>query len=175
MSSSLELYLLQSLVIMATTSGIEPIADPRQKVDPVNVDDVYQRTWGLKARVDASVTFEEYVYWAGVEREEELENERIYQEEAGPLSFGKVIGGRFSKGIHIERKEKADKAARENAAGGVLGSESDEKKADGSISPRISAVTDEEWKTAARALRTSSWGTIFFLITTDILGWSSTP
>lgn len=36
-------------------------------------------------------------------------------------------------------------------------------------------VTDAEWRTAARALRTASWGTIFYLITTDILGWSGAP
>ncbi|KAI7192521.1 amino acid transporter-like protein [Hortaea werneckii] len=36
-------------------------------------------------------------------------------------------------------------------------------------------VTDEEWRTAARALRTASWSTIFYLVTTDILGWSSCP
>jgi hypothetical protein len=37
------------------------------------------------------------------------------------------------------------------------------------------SVTEEEWKTAARALKTTSWGTVFFLITTDILGWGSCP
>jgi hypothetical protein len=75
---------------MATTGGIRPIADPRGP-DPAGegIDDVYQRTWGLTARVDSTVTFEEYCYWAGIEREEELENERIYQEEAGPLTYRK--------------------------------------------------------------------------------------
>jgi hypothetical protein len=94
------------------------------------------------------------------------------------LSIGKVFTGRFSKGVHIERKEKAEKAARELAASGVVtGSEGDEKGEKGGevTTIRPGAVTPEEWKTAARALRTSSWGTIFFLITTDILGWSTTP
>ena len=36
-------------------------------------------------------------------------------------------------------------------------------------------ATDAEWRTAARAMRTASWGQMFFLITTDILGWSGAP
>ncbi|KAI2790114.1 hypothetical protein POX_d05619 [Penicillium oxalicum] len=31
-------------------------------------------------------------------------------------------------------------------------------------------ISDEEWATASRALRSASWGACFFLITTDILG-----
>ena len=34
---------------------------------------------------------------------------------------------------------------------------------------------DAEWRQAARALRTTGWVTIFYLITTDILGRSQTP
>ena len=161
---------------MSTAAGIQPIADPRGP-DPVQVDEVYQRTWGLTARVDPSVTFEEYMYWAKVERAEELANEKVYQEESGPLSFGKVLGGRFSEGVHVERKKKAEKAQQElAAAGGVkTGSDTDEKGEKGEPTYIVAAPTDEEWRVAARALRTSSWGTIFFLITTDILGWSTTP
>jgi hypothetical protein len=58
-----------------------------------------------------------------------------------------------------------------------------EKKADGELnyaSPTSEYVdplkaTDAEWRTAARAMRTASWGQMFFLITTDILGWSGAP
>jgi hypothetical protein len=117
------------------------------------------------------------MYWAKIERAEELDNEKVYQEEAGPLSFGKVLGGRFSKGVHHDRKKKAEKAQAELAAAGgvVAGSETDEKGEKGEPNYGVAAHTDEEWRVAARALRTSSWGTIFFLITTDILGWSTTP
>jgi hypothetical protein len=163
---------------MATTAGIEPIADPRAsfEADVDNKDDIFQRTWGLRARVDPTVTFEEYVYWAKIERAEEYENNRLYKEERGPLNFTKVIKNRFSKGIHHEEKKKREAALA--AIGGITGSETDEKGGiitDISTPPRSGAVTEEEWKTAARALKTASWGTIFFLVTTDILGWSSTP
>ena len=36
-------------------------------------------------------------------------------------------------------------------------------------------VTEAEWETAQRAARTASWGAIFYLITTDILGPYSVP
>ncbi|KAJ2983586.1 hypothetical protein NUW58_g6224 [Xylaria curta] len=36
-------------------------------------------------------------------------------------------------------------------------------------------VTDEEWANASRAFRTASWGAVFFLITTDVLGPFAVP
>ena len=107
-----------------------------------------------------------YRYWAEIERAEEHEANRKYIEERGPLSFAKVIKGRFSKGIYQEKaeKEEKEKAQSKTAGEAVIPSPSSD-----------SAVSDEEWRTAARALRTASWGTIFYLITTDILGWSSCP
>jgi hypothetical protein len=159
------------------TAGIEPIAVPTVLDEKTETYDheMYQRAYGLDARVDPSVTFEEYVYWAKIERAEEHEANRVYVEERGPLTVRKAIKGRFSKGIHHENKKKEERAAQ--ADQGVIGSEKEtgdlsvvamNDSSSGSVSP-------EEWKTAARALRTAGWGTIFYLITTDILGWSSTP
>jgi hypothetical protein len=36
-------------------------------------------------------------------------------------------------------------------------------------------VSDEEWAVASRAARTATWGAVFYLITTDILGPYSVP
>lgn len=84
------------------------------------------------------------------------------------MTLKKLIKNRFSKGVHQER---AEKLARENAARTeVVG---DEKQVG---SPSTESVgEDPEWKQAARAMRTASWGTIFYVITTDILGWGSCP
>lgn len=152
---------------MAVGTLVEPVADPRLSVSvekPAN--QIQERVWGLTARVDPTVTFEEYQYWAEIERAEEHEANRKYVEERGPLSFAKVIKNRFSKGIYQEKAEKEKKEQSKTAAEGegVVSSPSTE-----------SAVTEEEWRTAARSLRTASWGTIFYLITTDILGWASCP
>jgi hypothetical protein len=159
---------------MAATAGIEPLADPREaQIAEAEKPDVYERTWGLQARVDGSVTFEEYIYWAKIERAEEHEANRVYKETQGPWSVGKAIKGRFSKGIHHDEKKRRE---RELAAGGVVGSDTEKDKAATSVVPSTDgAVSEEEWRTASRALRTASWGTMFYLITTDILGWSTTP
>jgi hypothetical protein len=159
---------------MAATAGIEPLADPRDlKLQDDEKPDIYQRTWGLQARVDSTVTFEEYIYWAKIERAEEHEANRVYKEMQGPWSVAKVIKGRFSKGIHHDEKKRIE---REAAAGGVVvGSDSEKDKTETSVVPLSDGAVSEEWRTASRALRTASWGTMFYLITTDILGWSSTP
>jgi hypothetical protein len=39
----------------------------------------------------------------------------------------------------------------------------------------VNAVVELEWRQASRATRTASWGSIFFLITTDILGPQGAP
>jgi hypothetical protein len=39
----------------------------------------------------------------------------------------------------------------------------------------ITAVSQSEWTTAARATRTATWSAVFYLITTDILGPGSVP
>lgn len=156
---------------MATTAGIEPIADPiHSHVFDPKEEEIRQRNWGLTARVDPSVTFEEYVHWAKIERAEEHENNRIFKEERGPRNIGNVLKGRFSKGIHHDNAKKMEQ---EMTVAPVIG---DDKGGvvESTSSPDL-AVTDEDWKQAARALKTASWGTVFFLITTDILGWATTP
>lgn len=84
------------------------------------------------------------------------------------MTFAKVIKNRFSKGVHQER---AEKLARENVVRTEVGG--DEKHIGSPSSESVGE--DPEWKQAARAMRTASWGTIFYVITTDILGWASTP
>ena len=158
---------------MATTAiaPIEPIAEPglHSVNNEVTKPEIMERTWGLEARVDETVTFEEYAYWAKLERADEMERNRLYVEKRGPVTFTKMLKNRFSKGIHHEEQKEKEKANQTN-------SDSDQKG--GIISTNNSSqvqVSDEEWRTAARALKTASWGTIFFLITTDILGWGSCP
>lgn len=146
--------------------SIEPVVETHENVEAREDSDdqkIMERSWGLDARVDSTVTFEEFAYWAEIERADEMERNRQYIDKRGPRSVANVLKGRFSHGIHHEEKKEQEKAAKEGDGAGVLQHSND------------LAVTDEEWKTAARALKTASWGTVFFLITTDILGWASTP
>lgn len=85
------------------------------------------------------------------------------------MTFAKLVKGRFSKGVHQER---AGNLAVQNAAR----TDAVDEKTVGAVSPSSASVgEDPEWKQAARAMRTASWGTIFYVITTDILGWASCP
>lgn len=155
-----------------SVAGIEPIAEPNLQNSEAEVKpEIAERVWGLEARVDESVTFEEYAYWAKIERADEHERNRQYVEKRGPLSVAKILKGRFSHGIHHEEKKEQEKAVQM-----VAGAEDNQKGGIMTVNDSSSlSVTDEEWKTAARALKTASWGTVFFLITTDILGWGSCP
>lgn len=139
---------------------------PPRSNHPPNVAVFRTTTWGAGFSGNGCADLLSRRYWAKIERAEEHEANKKYVEERGPMSFTKVIKGRFSKGIHQEKaeKEKKEKEQSKAADEGLVASPSTE-----------SAVTEEEWRTAARALRTASWGTIFYLITTDILGWSSCP
>lgn len=124
---------------------------------------------------DPSVTFEEYIYYASITRaEEKIANER-HVAAAGPKSFKKVLFNRFSKG----RQLSADSpSATDN---GSTGEKHDEK----GVTPapvdapatrgNLGGVSDSEWKNASRAIRTAGWSSVFYLITTDILGPFSVP
>jgi hypothetical protein len=146
----------------------------RPSVQPSEKPQIMERQWGFAARVDSTVTYEEYVYWAKIEREMEIEENKVFQAEHGsPLR--ESIKNTFSK--TGRQKAKADKEARLQALARL-----DEKQPAGVVTDVDVAqpadplkVSDAEWRTAARALRTASWGQMFFLITTDILGWSGAP
>lgn len=153
---------------IATAGAEKPAFDLEKVASNVhpNTPGIYHReNWGLAARIDPTVTFEEYIHWAKVERAMEIEADKKYREKRGPWSFLSLFKDRFSKGIHHEEQQEAIAAATEaEKNGAVTGS-------DGDSGP----IHEEEWRIAARALRTAGWGTVFYLITTDILGWGSTP
>jgi hypothetical protein len=153
--------------LMPSSKSIELADEKRDHID-VEAPEVsaagpniyYRENWGLAARVDPSVTFEEYSHWAKIERERERQENALYVQKRGPASVWSLFKDRFSKGVHHEARKEAAEAEKNGAV--VSDSSS-------------GAVSDEEWRVAARALRTSGWGTVFYLITTDILGWGSTP
>lgn len=103
------------------------------------------------------------MYWAKITREEE-----------------KGISG----GIHPLRKlfrlapkEKLDQS---NDVGPVTLTADEKERVFRTEGPNgngngVMRVTDEEWVQASRALRTATWGAVFYLITTDILGPYSVP
>lgn len=141
---------------------------------------VLQRQWGLEARLDPSVTFEEFTYWAKIERELEDEEYRRFRvvESSGILG---QIKGYFGKNAYdddkiinsreLQSQEEASKWSEKE----LTVATNKDGSAIKSIPPSDTHDLDAEWRTAARALKNASWGAVFYLITTDILGWSQTP
>jgi hypothetical protein len=127
------------------------------------------------------VTFEEYLHYAKRTRAEEQAEAEVPQ--AG------ILQQVFRK-PSVPSIRRSSTAAQHNAIGPTDNSDSDGKEKDmGQAAPdakdeteegqtrrksllrgRHHLIPEQEWRTAARALRTASWGAGFYLITTDILG-----
>jgi hypothetical protein len=148
--------------------------DPRDPAHPALGDNEPVETQLLHGIHDPSVTFEEYIYYATITRAEEKIANGRYVAAAGPKSFKSVIKNRFSKG----QKEPAalDSPTTDNNSTGEK-SEYDENGETGVVPTRrnLGGVSDSEWRNASRAVRTAGWSSVFYLITTDILGPFSVP
>jgi hypothetical protein len=141
---------------------------------------IHQRVWGIAARLDPNVTFEEYTYWAKIEREMEDEEHRRYV----PSENGGILGSLKDLFFKNPLEEAAIHNSRELQSNEETNQWSDKKAGvainnnEKSMSPTPPSDVydlDADWRRASRALRNASWGAIFYLITTDILGWSQTP
>lgn len=154
---------------------------------------IRQRAWGMAARLDPDVTFEEYTYWADIEREMEEVEYREYSHHTEHKGFAGGIKGYFTSDAY---KKTRDQAAANGASSSPTGNGKGATLSDGEsqsmtrenpttverydtnmtpISPSLTHDFDAEWRTASRALRTAGWSSMFYLITTDILGWGATP
>lgn len=126
---------------------------------------------------------EVYMYWAAIEREREANDTRPIPDSPWNVFF-KTFTGRSHQicypddatmGIPppLPENPEAQRVVGE-------GDSSNEKKAVGDGEPpgyqeTSWTVTEVEKERAYRALRVASWQAVFYLITTDILGFSSAP
>jgi hypothetical protein len=115
---------------------------------------------------DPSITFEEYVYYAKITRAEERAHHLEYESDRGPRTFMSTIKDRFSKGhtgirpaTIVHNGISDEKVVMENNANDA----------------HLTTISEDEWKRASRATRTAGWSSVFFLITTDILGPFTVP
>ena len=158
--------------------GMGLVADPREGRPSVSqaTGDYPNRV--LKTLHDPNVTFEEYLHYAKISRDEER---HLY----GPGSDYRETRGPVANFIvhNIARREsvarQVDPAKRLSISEAITGRGGDgEKDASEKGSPEGVGdhweVTEAEWINASRAARTATWGAIFYLITTDILGPFST-
>lgn len=143
---------------------------------------IRQRLWGLEARLDPTVTLEEYEFWAKIEREMEAVEHRQYMAKVKEDGFKGYIKAYFTSKIDHEVEAVTHEAAQDAASAAEKTPEGADKTSvlvnnDSGLTPLPPKThdIDAEWRRAARALRTSGWVTVFYLITTDILGWGQTP
>ncbi|ORY61708.1 amino acid transporter-like protein [Pseudomassariella vexata] len=119
------------------------------------------------------VQFEEYLYYAALTREKEREENAKFLQNRPPLSFKRLLTDRFSS----LKNEKKIATTNEPGATPTTGEKAgdNEKTRPAANGLARYGVTDAEQYNASRAFRTASWGTIFYLITTDILGPTAIP
>ena len=172
-------------------------ADPRLSTEADAIGSYANRV--LHTLHDPNVTFEEYLYYASISRSEEA---RLYgkgrkaHNETGVSLPPPPAAAAAAAPVDQGEQEKTPSAPvelkrttgenEESTAPPVQSSEGPKEKVvmdvgtnegssnDNSLSG-YDNVTDQEWVQASRAVRTATWGAVFYLITTDILGPSSVP
>lgn len=125
-------------------------------------------------QLQLKVSFEEYLHYASITRAEERVANEAYRNARGPSTIKSLLIDRFQVSPK-EHKKREEKLSRQ-----VTGpTQSTDEKNIHATSPTPgsppSPVDNPELHTANRALRTAGWGSVFYLITTDILGPSNTP
>lgn len=140
---------------------------------PATISDHAHTYLSAGKQLQLKVSFEEYLYYASITRAEEKVANEAYQNARGPSTVKSLLLDRFqtSRG-----GPKAAGVTNRNDTGHRH--ESDEKNIQQTSSnpgSSHSPINEQELHTANRALRTAGWGSVFYLITTDILGPSNTP
>jgi len=167
----------------ASAAGLGGVADPRLGHEADDIGTTRRRSAEVRAGVlsapdgtnhygDTSIPFESYHFWARRSREAE---KHIPTSNAGYSGIINMILGKKS-----DAQIKADHTGAEITA--VPLGEKEKEGAPGvasagNVSPNEDryGVTEEQWETAQRASRTATWGAVFYLITTDILGPYNVP
>lgn len=125
-----------------------------------------------RQQLQRKVTFEEYLHYASITRAEERAANEAYRRGRAPTTVKSLFLDRFS----MSSKGPAPVNDSQQVAG--LPRELDEKNPQNAAGSKGSSqISDANYElhTANRALRTAGWGSVFYLITTDILGPSNTP
>ena len=135
--------------------GKDPLTHAVHIVDEPVHTGVYTGTeCTLKIALNSSlgrVPFEELLYYAVLQRKKEDELERAYL--AASSSKTPILGGLFNR----KESPRGDSPTEETSTEKTV----EEKR------PSSVTVSDEERVQASRAIRTASWLSIFYLITTE--------
>lgn len=158
-------------------SGMGAVTDPRLSVEAdaigsKELDSHHNPINPLQPATklfDPSITFEEYHYYAKLERQYE---KSIESQKNAVVSLVSVLVGK-----HFKKKDREEQVAQRTGSLSVEHPVTEKTGSDSeaNVTTGTGVVSDEEWHTAARAGRTATWGAVFYLITTDVLGPYSVP
>ncbi|KAL9064071.1 MAG: hypothetical protein Q9157_007969 [Trypethelium eluteriae] len=180
---------------MAVNAGIGMAADPRLSIEADVVGSYPNRV--LRTLHDPNVTFEEYLHYAKISRADE---DRVYGPSSEYAAKKPGVVGRLVPGTQsmlgrfpgLNKETKQDVSIAQSEHGTQLQHfdketlENPELRRKSLVSPNgetgrhgsgvdTSMISEQEWLSASRAARTATWGAVFYLITTDILGPFSVP
>lgn len=127
------------------------------------IADLSRRT--IRNLHDPNVTFEEYLHYAAISRADEARD-------GGGNHVMSILPGKYGRQHQTAIQEPAGTLASKSA----YDKETEVSQVGTATSgPPDYTVSDTEWMRASRAARTATWGAVFYLITTDILGPYSVP
>ena len=171
---------------MTTFANIGGVADPRSgdQADfiggsndtPTHQPGRNDGRRGSTVYTDSSIQFEEYHWWAN--------QSRAYEKNMPTVGGASTIFGLFKGG-----KKTTTEGIASTHADAVIKPSSEKEKEAHDINPNATpsggsdamrhtdeyGISDGEYYNAQRAIRTATWGSVFYLITTDILGPYSVP
>ena len=109
---------------------------------------------------DPNVTFEEYLHYAEITRNShhEAQEKKLHAPNLNSIAFWRRMG---KNAVNPDREHYNDHPP-------------DDKSSPSSEKDGHMPISEEEYVQASRAVRTATWGAVFYLITTDILGPFST-
>ncbi|OMP86728.1 N amino acid transport system protein [Diplodia seriata] len=115
---------------------------------------------------DPNVSFEEYLYYANWTRNYE---KTLSTKGRGMSSLFSVLSGKKQQVTVSGPREPV------TAPPAQAQTHHDREKPEEAPPDTFGIISDYEWHHASRAARTATWGAVFYLITTDILGPFSVP
>lgn len=143
------------------------------KEAPATISNAAHTYLSAGKQLELKVSFEEYLHYASITRAEERLADEAYRSARGPSTIKSLFFDRF------QMSSKGHNAANKINRQGTGPSQDIDEKNVQAASPNTgsppSPIDNPELHTANRALRTAGWGSVFYLITTDILGPSNTP
>ncbi|KAH0147115.1 oligopeptide transporter protein, partial [Aureobasidium melanogenum] len=152
---------------MAQPAALSLEGDPRMSASGPGIAQL--STPALRNLHDPSVTIEEYFYYAKITREEQRSIPAVKTPVRKLLRFGK----HDAVSSTITGSDPTKPETSENPLGTATDEKTGEPEAPATARPVV--ATEDEWLQASRAARTATWGSVFYLITTDILGPYSVP